>query len=79
MGLFGIVAVPPVAAPELAEARSSEDGGLVVVNGANGGKTREFCEVDICGGGVLGGCGRCRSINLVDVGVRKQDMWDEAK
>ena len=79
VGLFGTVAVPLVAAPELAEARSNEDGRVVVVKGAKGGNTREFCEVDIWGGGVFGGCGRWRSMNLVEVGVRKQDMWDEAK
>lgn len=30
-------------------------------------------------GGVFGGWGRCRRRNLLEVGVRKAEMWDEAK
>lgn len=30
----------------------------------------------LAGGGVLGGCGRCRRRNLTEVGVRKQEMWE---
>ena len=29
-------------------------------------------------GGVLGGWGRWRSMNRVDVGVTKEEMWEEA-
>lgn len=30
-------------------------------------------------GWVFGGWGRCRRRNLLEVGVRKAEMWDEAK
>ena len=29
-------------------------------------------------GAVLGGCGRCKSMNRVEVGVRKAEMCEEA-
>ena len=29
-------------------------------------------------GGVFGGCGRWRSMNRVEVGVKKVEMWEEA-
>ena len=75
--MLGIVAVPPL--EEEVDERSRDDGGLVVVYGAKGGNMCGFCEDDNAGGGVFGGCGRCRSMNLVDVGVRKQEIWDDAK
>lgn len=75
-GLFGIVAV--LLDEEEVDALSSEDGGVVVVNGANGGNTCGFWTTDGFGGAVLGGCGRCRSRNLTPVGVRKHDTCAEA-
>lgn len=46
------------------------------VNGVNGGKE---LGVGLDCGAVLGGCGRCRSMKRVEVGVRKAEMWEDAK
>ena len=64
---------------EEVEARRSEDGGFVVVYGPYGGKIFGFWETDTVGGAVFGGCGRCNSMNLVDVGVRKHEICEDAK
>ena len=77
VGLIGTDAEPPLPADEGADPPEvrprSVEGGAVLAYGAMGVKTRGFWRGSGTEGGVLGACGRCSRMNLVDVGVRKQD------
>ena len=74
-GLVGLFGIDVLELDEDRELAVVVEGGTEVY-AVNGGKD---LAVGLDCGAVLGGCGRCRSMKRVEVGVRKVEIWDEAK